>query len=319
MKDAHDRIIDYLRVSVTDRCNERCFYCMPLGYHGWSCAQDRMSADQILAVVRDAAQMGFRKIRLTGGEPLVRKDLVEIATRIWEIPGIEALGLSTNGTLLAPLAKRLKRAGIRSINVSLDALDPIVYQAITGGKLQNVLEGLEAARNEGFEMIKLNCVLLCGINEGQLRPLADYAAVHSHPMRYIELMPMAGKFDFASHYLPVESARRLLDPEGTRLIADPDARLGHGPARYWRDPANGGRIGFIGAMTAPHFCASCNKVRLTSDGKLRPCLGREGEIDLKSMSTPAEALAAAISNKPLDHTFANCEHQEGRPMTAIGG
>ena len=319
MKDAFDRTIDYLRVSVTDRCNERCFYCMPQGYHGWSCAQDRMSADDIVRVVGDAAAMGFRKIRLTGGEPLVRKDLVEIATRIWEIPGIETLGLSTNGTLLAPLAEPLKRAGVRSINVSIDALDPEVYHAITGGRLQPVMEGLAAAREAGFEVIKLNCVLLRGLNEEQLRPLADFAAAHGHPLRFIELMPMAGEFDFAKHYLPVEAAIRLLDPEGTRLDPDPGARLGHGPARYWRDRGNDGRLGFIGAMTTPHFCATCNKLRLTSDGKLRPCLGREGEVDISSMADPAAALRTAIANKPLDHTFAACDHQEGRPMTAIGG
>ena len=303
MKDAFDRTIDYLRVSVTDRCNERCFYCMPQGYHGWSCAQDRLSADEIVRVVSDAAALGIRKVRLTGGEPLVRKDIVEIATRIWEIPGIETLGISTNGTLLKPVAGELKRAGVRSINVSLDALDPEKYHAITGGNLQPVLASLAAAREAGFEIIKLNCVLLKGLNEEQFRPLADFAALHGHPLRFIELMPMAGEFDFAKHYLPVEAARRILDPEGNRLVADPDARLGHGPARYWRDEATGARIGFIGAMTTPHFCASCNKLRLTSDGKIRPCLGREGEIDLKSMSDPAAALRAAIANKPLDHTF----------------
>jgi len=319
MKDAFDRTIDYLRVSVTDRCNERCFYCMPRGYHGWSCAQDRLSADEIVRVVSDGASLGIRKVRLTGGEPLVRKDIVEIATRIWELPGIEALGLSTNGTLLAPLAGELKRAGIRSINVSLDAIDPEVYHAITGGNLQPVLNGLAAARQAGFEIIKLNCVLLRGLNEQQLRPLADFAAANGHPLRFIELMPMAGEFDFAKHYLPVETARRILDPEATRLVPDPNARLGYGPARYWHDQTTGARIGFIGAMTTPHFCESCNKLRLTSDGKIRPCLGREGEIDLKSMDNPAAALRAAIANKPVDHTFLSGTHQEGRPMTAIGG
>jgi len=319
MKDAFDRTIDYLRVSVTDRCNERCFYCMPQGYHGWSCAKDRLSAEEIIHVVSDAAALGIRKVRLTGGEPLVRKDIVEIASRIWEIPGIEALGLSTNGTLLAPLANALKQAGIRSINVSLDALDPAVYHGITGGQIAPVLEGLKAAREAGFEIIKLNCVLLRGVNEGEYRALAEFAALHGHPLRFIELMPMAGEFDFAKHYLPIEAVRRILDPTGDRLVPDSMAHLGHGPARYWRDQQTGGQIGFIGAMTTPHFCASCNKLRLTSDGKIRPCLGREGEIDLKAMANPSEALLAAISNKPMDHTFLSGEHQEGRPMTAIGG
>jgi len=319
MKDAFDRTIDYLRVSVTDRCNERCFYCMPQGYAGWSCKEDRMSADEILGVVRAAAAMGFRKIRLTGGEPLVRGDIVEIAAGIWNIPGIEALGLSTNATLLAPLAGPLKQAGVRSVNVSLDAMNPDVYRTITGGRLEGVLEGLAAAREAGFEMIKLNCVLLRGLNEDQFHPLLDYAEQHGHPIRFIELMPMAGELDFQKHYLSAGMARLMMDPGGDLLVPDPDVRLGHGPARYWRHRVSDVQVGFIGAMTTPHFCATCNKLRLTADGKLRPCLGREGEIDLRAAGDPGAALRAAISNKPEDHTFVPWENQTGRPMTALGG
>lgn len=316
--DPHGRVIDYLRVSVTDRCNERCFYCMPEGYKGWSCAQDRLSADEIIAIVESAAAKGFRKIRLTGGEPLVRKDIVEIAARIWEIPGIEALGISTNATLLAPMAQRLRRAGVRAVNISLDALDPDVYLKITGGRLGPVLEGIEAAREAGFEAVKLNCVLMRGLNENQLEPLVRFAAERGCPIRFIELMPMAAKFDYNKHFLSIPDAMQILSGCGS-LESDSEARLGHGPARYFRIPEIGARVGFIGAMTTHEFCGSCNKLRLTADGKLRPCLGRVGEVDVASSASPSEALDLAIQNKPLDHEFSFSENQSGRPMTAIGG
>ena len=316
-EDAFGRTIDYLRVSVTDRCNEKCLYCMPDGYRGWACAPERMSADEILAVVDAAAGLGFRKIRLTGGEPLVRRDLVEIATRIWNLPGIETLGLSTNGVMLAPVARELKQAGVRSVNVSLDALDPAKYHQITGGKVSRVLDGLAAARDANFEVIKLNCVLLRGLNESEILPLAHYASAHGHPLRFIELMPMAGPFDFEQHFLSLNHAVELLGGWGTlKPVQAP--RLGHGPARYWHHQPSGAKIGLIGALTFEHFCETCNKLRLTSDGKLRPCLGREGEIDLRAAVSPADALRAAIANKPADHTFSDGK-QNSRPMTAIGG
>lgn len=314
--DSFGRTIDYLRISVTDRCNERCLYCMPQGYHGWACASDRMSADEIVAVAAAAARLGFRKIRLTGGEPLVRRDLVEIAERIWNLPGIEALGVSTNGVMLAPVARALKQAGVRSVNVSLDALDPAVYHRITGGAVARVLEGLAAARAEGFEVIKLNCVLLRGLNEAELPGLVDYAARHGHPLRLIELMPMAGGFDFERHFLPLREAVGRLG--GWEVMEPLEARLGHGPARYWIHRPSGAHVGLIGALSLDRFCATCNKLRLTSDGRLRPCLGREGEIDLRTMPTAEAALRAAIANKPEDHTFRQ-NRQQGRPMTAIGG
>lgn len=316
MNDRFGRRIDYLRISITDRCNERCLYCMPRGYRGWACAGDRMAADEIVAVAAAAADLGFRKIRLTGGEPLVRQDVEEMAQRIWDLPGIEALGLSTNGIFLAWRAAGLKRAGVRSVNVSLDALEGDIYRQITGGDVERVLEGLAEARRVGFEMVKLNCVLLRGVNEGQLTLLLEYAARWGHPLRLIELMPMAGDFDFEKFFMPLHAAVKVLGGwEALEPMAD---ALGHGPARYWRHRATGARIGLIGALTMERFCATCNKLRLTSDGKLRPCLGREGEIDLRAMSSPAAALQAAIANKPEDHIF-RLGRQQSRPMTAIGG
>ncbi len=318
--DPFGRTIDYLRVSVTDRCNERCFYCMPEGYKGWSCAKDRMSADDVVRVVETAASLGFRKIRLTGGEPLVRKDVVEIAERIWALPGIETLGLSTNGTLLAPLALPLKQAGVRSINISLDAISPASYHRITGGQVERVLEGIFSAKAADFEVVKLNAVLLRGLNEDEILPLAEFAGRHGFPMRFIELMPMAGSHDYEQHFFSLEEAvTRLGGWGGLRSVKE---RIGHGPAKYWDHAATGARVGLIGAMTESHFCDTCNKLRLTSDGKLRPCLGREGEVDLsaalRGVGSVEEVFKAAIRNKPEDHTFRE-GMQELRPMTAIGG
>ncbi|MFY8216507.1 MAG: GTP 3',8-cyclase MoaA [Chthoniobacterales bacterium] len=318
--DSFGRTIDYLRVSVTDRCNERCFYCMPDGYTGWSCAQDRMSADQIVHVVNAAARNGFRKIRITGGEPLVRKDLVEIASRIWAIPGIETLGISTNGTLLAPVAAALKQAGVRSVNISLDALDEDVYRRITGARVDAALAGIHAAKAAGFEVVKLNCVLLRGLNEDELLPLVEFGAAHGFPVRFIELMPMAGALDFDGHFFPLESF--VLRLGGWRNFEPAQDRIGNGPAKYWRHRPTGALVGLIGAMSIEHFCASCNKLRLTSDGKLRPCLGREGEVDLSSAllgdSSMDDVFRFALVNKPIDHTFREGS-QSARPMTAIGG
>ncbi len=321
--DPFGRTIDYLRLSVTDRCNERCLYCMPEGYKGWAQRADHLSAEEIVRVVEAACRLGFRKFRLTGGEPLVRSDLVEIATRLWELPGVQTLGLSTNATRLAPLAPALKASGLRSINISLDALDPALYQRITGGRLGPVLEGIEAALRARFEVVKLNCVLMRGVNEGELWPLVKFASERGMPLRFIELMPLSNTDVLTdANFLSVGEAMERLGKHD-RLIAQPDLRLGHGPARYYRLERTGARVGFIGAMTTPHFCETCNKLRLTADGKLRPCLGRHGEIDLlAALRGEGGDLGAlvqeAIANKPENHLFSDC-YEPGRPMTAIGG
>ena len=322
MKDPFDRSIDYLRISVTDRCNEKCLYCMPEGYKGWSRRNDHMTLEEIVRAVEAAAALGFRKFRITGGEPLLRKDIVEICARIWEVPGVQTLGLSTNATFLAPLARGLRQAGVRSINVSLDAVDPGLYTRITGGRIEAVLEGIAAAQSEGFEVIKLNCVLLRNINESEYLPLIRYAAGIGAPLRFIELMPLS-RTDVLNeeNFLSAGELKRRLASAGG-LVELPDYRPGNGPARYYSFGPTGVRLGFIGALTTPHFCENCNKLRLTADGKLRPCLGRHGEIDLLGMmrsgGEPATALRAAIENKPEDHEFLQ-SYQPLRPMTAIGG
>jgi cyclic pyranopterin phosphate synthase len=318
--------VDYLRISVTDRCNERCLYCMPEGYKGWAQRHDHLTADEIVRSVEAAVGLGFRKFRVTGGEPLIRCDIIEILERIWELPGTQTLGLSTNGTRLSGLAPQLRRAGVRSLNVSLDALNPGTYKEITGGELAQVLAGLDAAAAEDFEVIKLNCVLLRGVNEDDFEPLVAFAAERGMPLRFIELMPLTQEDVLSdSRFLSVQELLRRLALRGC-LQARENYRPGNGPARYFEFEASWlprpAKLGFIGALTTEHFCATCNKLRLTADGKLRPCLGRHGEIDLRSVlragGDAEEAFREAVASKPESHEFLS-DYTPGRPMTAIGG
>jgi cyclic pyranopterin phosphate synthase len=323
--DSFGRHIDYLRISITDRCNERCLYCRPEGYRGWERKPDHLTTDEIIRVVRVAATMGFRKFRLTGGEPLVRPDLIDLVRRMARIPGVECLGLSTNGTRLAALASGLHDAGLRTVNVSLDALDATRYRQITGGDVGSVLAGIRAAVAAGFERVKLNCVLMRGVNEQELWPLVLFAAEHDLPLRFIELMPVTSTAVLTDeNFLPVSEALRRLQARD-ELIPQFSHYLGWGPAKYYRLRHAGALVGFIGAMTSPHFCETCNRMRLTADGKIRPCLGDHGEIDSlealrQSPSDDAvrEVLLEALTRKPLGHGFRN-QYQPCRPMTAIGG
>lgn len=323
--DSFGRVIDYLRISVTDRCNERCLYCMPQGYRGWQRSPDHLTTDELLRVVRVAAGMGFRKFRLTGGEPLLRADLVKIVRGIAAIPGVACIGLSTNGTRLASLAGPLREAGLRTVNVSLDALDPARYRRVTGGNIALVLAGLRAALAAGFERVKLNAVLMRGVNECEIWPLVLFAAEHDLPLRLIELMPItSSRVLQPGDFFSIEEARSLI-AERDELVPVPSLYLGWGPAKYYRLRQTGALVGFIGAMTTPHFCETCNKLRLTADGRLRPCLGDHGEVELRSvLRSPSsdddlrECLDRAIRLKPLAHRmspgFTPC-----RPMPAIGG
>jgi len=323
--DAFGRKVDYLRISVTDRCNERCLYCMPEGYKGWERQPDHLTADEIVRVVRAAAGLGFRKFRLTGGEPLTRGDVPEIVRGMAAIPGVECIGLSTNGTRLAAQAQALREAGLCSANISLDALDPAVYRRITGGEVSRVLEGIRAAVAAGFDAVKLNCVLMRGVNEAELWPLTLFAAEHRLPLRLIELMPLTlTEVLTEKNFLPVGEAMRLL-ARHDELIPQPDYRLGHGPAKYYLLKQTGAVVGFIGALTNEHFCENCNKMRLTADGKMRPCLGNHLEVDFRTALRQGAGdpelkalLESALRIKPLEHEFRN-NYQPVRPMTAIGG
>ncbi len=323
MTDPFGRIIDYLRISVTDRCNERCLYCMPEGYKGWAQRPDHLTAGELVSIATAASGLGFRKFRLTGGEPLLRPDLASIAAGIAALPTTRSLGLSTNGTHLAAVVRELCATGVTSINVSLDALDTDTYHRVTGGRLADALNGIHAALAADFEVVKLNVVLMRGVNEDQLAPLVHFAAEHRTPVRFIELMPLT-RTDVLNerNFLSCEDARARIEAELGPLETLPDYRAGHGPARYAR-AANGALIGFIGALTTPEFCGSCNKLRLTADGKLRPCLGHHGEIDLLAPLRTGHAdldalLTEAIANKPEDHAFGDT-YEPVRPMTAIGG
>jgi cyclic pyranopterin phosphate synthase len=321
--DSFGRVIDYLRISVTDRCNERCLYCMPEGYKGWAQKADHLTADEIVRVVAAASRLGFRKFRLTGGEPCIRKDLVQIAHGISQQPGVGSLGISTNGTQLGKLARPLQEAGVTSVNISLDTLDAAQYRKITGGDIGAVLSGIDAAVSAGISRIKLNCVLMRGINEAEIWPLIRFAARRNLPLRFIELMPIS-----TTHVLTNEnflSAQEVMDrlSQDDKLLALENSGLGHGPARYYQLLHTGATVGFIGALTDADFCAGCNKIRLTADGRIRPCLGRHNELDLigtlrHSHGSIEEVLERAIAAKPKDHEFRDC-YQPGRPMTAIGG
>jgi GTP 3',8-cyclase len=323
--DSFGRKIDYLRISVTDRCDERCLYCLPGGYRGWERRADPLTAEEIVRVVRVAAGLGFRKYRLTGGEPLVRADVPAMVRAMAAIPGVDCIGLSSNGTRLEPAAPALRAAGLRTVNVSLDALDPKVYRRITGGDVERVRAGIRAAVAAGFERVKLNCVLMRGVNEDEICPLVLFAAEHRLPLRLIELMPVTTAAVLTEqNFLPAGEIMRRLG-ERDELIPQPDRRLGWGPAKYYQLRHTGALVGFIGAMTNRDFCETCNKLRLTADGQVRPCLGQHGEIDLRTTlradagdEAVRDLLLRATRQKPLEHQFRG-QYQPCRPMTAIGG
>jgi cyclic pyranopterin phosphate synthase len=226
---------------------------------------------------------------------------------------------------LAALAKALREAGLRTVNVSLDALDPAIYHRITGGDVARALAGIRAAVDAGFERVKLNCVLMRGVNEAEIWPLVLFAAEHGLPLRLIELMPLTTTEVLTEkNFLPCGEAMQFLSRHD-ELIPQPECRLGHGPAKYFLLKQTGAMVGFVGALTNGHFCDNCNKMRLTADGKVRPCLGNHVEVDLRAvLRTGAndgmlrELLETALRVKPLEHQFRH-QYQPCRPMTAIGG
>lgn len=319
------RKVDYLRISITDRCNERCLYCLPEGYADWKPREEILSYEEILRAARIAASLGFRKFRITGGEPLVRRDIVPFIEKLSAIEGVEFIGLSTNAVRLAPLANQLRDAGVQSVNISLDALTPSVYRAITRGDIAPALEGIRAALDAGFERVKLNAVLIRGMNEDEILPLIHFAAEHHVTLRFIELMPISStEMLTEKNFLSAGEVMQRLREHDT-LTPLGEVQLGHGPARYYRLEKIGATIGFIGAITNLHFCDDCNKIRLTADGKIRPCLGNHGEYDLRNAlrnnSTDdqiAEIFRLALREKPPEHIFRD-NYQPSRIMTAIGG
>jgi len=317
--------VDYLRISVTDRCNERCLYCRPHQYAGWNGKADQLTDDDLLRITRVAAELGFRKFRLTGGEPLLRPNLVEVICEMARVPGVECIGLSTNALKLPLFADALRAAGIRTVNISLDALNPEIYKRVTGGSLEPVLDGIRAAVEAKFEFVKLNTVLMRKVNEDEIWPLIRFSSEHNVPLRLIELMPLTSRDVLTpKNFLSIGEVIRWLK-QREELVPLPDARLGHGPAKYFKLAKSGAVVGFIGAMTNQHFCDSCNKMRLTSDGRLRPCLGHHEEVSLREAlaDTSSDDLlrrvfTQALENKPWEHAFRD-NYTPCRPMTAIGG
>jgi len=299
----------------------------------WLPREEILTFEETLRLMRIAADLGVSKVRVTGGEPLTRRDVVDFIRRIPEIPGITSIGLSTNGTLLARqiapgklMAGALRAAGVGSVNISLDTLDRAIYSQITGRDFhEQVLRGIDAAMAAGFEQIKLNTVLMRDRNEDQLIPLIEFAASRGLILRFIEMMPVSTTDVLDdNNFMPVREAKRIIESRYGALIPEAEFRT-NGPATYYQIPGRQQRVGFIGAMTNLHFCESCNKLRLTCDGKLRPCLGSYLEFDIL---TPLRAGASdaelkqlfldVVDRKPEQHDFRE-NYQPNRKMIAIGG
>ncbi len=315
MKDLYQREITYLRVSVTDLCNLRCRYCMPEGVCQKSCAEI-LRFEEIAEIVAAAAQLGVYKVRITGGEPLVRRGIVDLCRMVAEVPGIREVALTTNGLLLPRYAQALRQAGVHRVNISLDTMDAEKYRRITGGgSLQGVLDGIHAAIEAGLTPVKLNVVLIGGFNEDEI---ADFVALtREHPLevRFIELMPMGGDFGREA-YLPnrtvLERVPALVPVEGESGSV----------SRLYRLPEGVGRVGLISPLSH-HFCGSCNRLRLTSEGNIKPCLHSNQEIRVRGLHGEEllEALRGSIRRKPVQHGQLDAEHfsEAGRTMNTIGG
>ena len=320
--DPFGRSINYLRISVTDRCNLRCIYCMPPEGVPQMSHSEILSYEEIRAVVQAAAELGISRVRLTGGEPLVRAELPELVKMLSRIEGIQELSLTTNGILLKNYALELKQAGLSRVNVSLDTLKANRFQHITRlGKLKDVLEGIEAAKEAGFQPVKINTVVMRSINDDEILDFATMTYADGWHMRFIELMPFKGVAEF----VPSNELRQHTSLLGKVELCE--SITGNGPAMYYRLAGAKGTIGFISPLTELSFCSQCNRMRLTPDGRLRPCLLGEDEIDLKmplrnnaSMEELKRLILKAIASKPERH------HLEGgnirpvnRKMSQIGG
>ena len=317
MIDSYGRSITYLRLSVTELCNLRCRYCMPADGVCKKRHEEMLTQEETLAAIRAAASLGVRKLRITGGEPLVKPNSVSLCREAAATPGIEELCLTTNGTLLPKLAAPLREAGVDRLNISLDTLDAEKYRYITRcGELEQAVAGIEAALDSGFEKIKLNTVLIGGFNDGEIPALAALTRRWPVDLRFIELMPMVDSGDFGPEaFLPCTAVTERL-PE--LKSEEPDG----GVAKLYRLPGAQGRVGLISPVSA-HFCAACNRLRLTADGKLKPCLHSADEISLKGLDQAGmtEKMREAILAKPKWHgelSYYERSHA-ARNMNQIGG
>lgn len=321
--DRFNRRIDYLRVSVTDRCDLRCQYCLPEDYKGFEEPADWLTHAEMARLIGLFVGFGVKKIRLTGGEPLTRRGVSDLAARVAALPGVSDLAISTNGTRLARHAAELKRAGVRRLNVSLDTLDRDAFREITRrDRLQDVLDGLDAAHREGFESIKINCVVHHGSHEDDISRLLQYTMGKGFILRLIETMPMGASGRQYRYVNLNEMGARIAERFG--LVATVEHR-GPGPARYWANADNIPMLGLITPMSQ-HFCASCNRVRLSVDGTLYLCLGQDNQVPLgaalrqgASDNALRRLILQGIDNKPERHEFTTAPERIVRVMAKTGG
>ena len=322
--DSFHRQIDYMRISVTDRCDLRCIYCTSRPFRDISHV-DILKYEEIYRVVQAAATLGVSKIRLTGGEPLVRLNLSQLVKLLVSIPGIEEVAMTTNGTLLAKYAAELKAAGLKRVNVSLDSLKADKFAYLTGGgKLEQVLHGIEVAKSVGLNPVKTNMVVLKGINDDEILDLAQKTITDGWHVRFIEYMPFDGAKAEVSGFM---SSSEIMDIIRKRFgkLEPHHPSAGNGPAKYFKLPNANGTLGFIGAITEC-FCAQCNRFRLTADGKLRPCLLDDDEIDIRSplrrgatVAELAEIIQSAAAVKRAQHHLNEGSRPSARSMRQIGG
>ena len=328
LTDRYERTIDYLRISITDHCNLQCGYCVPFGGRDKLPMDDILTYEEIFAIARAAVAAGVTKIRLTGGEPLMRKNMIAFCRLLAGLKEITDLSLTTNGVLLEKMAPDLKAAGVNRVNVSLDTLKPDRYAEITGkDELDRVLRGIEKAAQIGLTPIKINMVAMRGVNDDEIVDLARLTMTTPYDVRFIELMPTSGWARKQHHNLlmPVDEIRRKVESIGPlKTLGKIQTR---GPATYAQLPGAKGRIGFIAALSH-HFCATCNRLRLTSDGKLRACLFSEEEVDIigplrsgASIDRLKEIIRTTVESKPQGHHLndGNAKPLNGRMMRAIGG
>lgn len=333
--DQHGRTIDYLRISVTDRCNLRCIYCMPEEGVSWKPHDSMLSVEEITTFVRVAAGEGFKRIRLTGGEPLVRLGIIDLVRELHEIPGIESVAMTTNGILLPKMAASLKAAGLSRVNISLDTLDPEQFRYITRwGHIEDVLAGIDTALKMGFKPVKVNAVVVRSLNQ-DLLAYARMSLDRPLHVRFIEYMPVGescggeGLGWTAADTIPNDELVQMLDEQAVAaglghlepITQRSEAPDGGGPARYYHFKGAQGTVGFISALSR-HFCGDCNRMRLTAEGELLPCLFSDAQYNVKQAlrSGDTEAvrlvLREALGDKPDEH-----HHRVGteRNMHEIGG
>ena len=317
MIDGHGRQITYLRLSVTELCNLRCRYCMPEDGVCKKRHEDMLTEDEMIQAVEAAASLGVKKLRITGGEPLSKPNILSICRRAAAVEGIEEVCITTNGIRLPELARPLREAGVRRVNLSLDTLNPEKYAYITRrGTLDQAVAGLYAALDAGFDKVKINAVLIGGFNDDEILPLAELTMRYPVDMRFIELMPIQDHDEFGEEaFLPCARVLEYL-PD-----AQPQRRDG-GVAKLYRLPGALGSIGLISPLS-DHFCGSCNRVRLTADGKIKPCLHSDAEYAIKGLDRAGmvEQFQRAIFAKPSRHgeLSATQRSQAGRNMNQIGG